>query len=272
MSNGLLRVIVSVIAIPGILAAGYFGGYFFLLFVLAIALISVYEFSVLVRGKNAHVNIAAGVISVLALLLNTFFRVIDNYLILMAIAAALSVIELFRNRDSAILNLGGTLLVIFYIGLFSSALISLREFYPASQHDYSKGGLIIISIFATIWICDSAAYYIGTAFGKHKLFPRVSPKKSWEGAIAGFVFSIIAMVIGKFVVVEFLSWNSIIGIGIIVGVLGQIGDLIESLFKRDSGVKDSSNLIPGHGGIFDRFDSLIFSAPFILILLKIFES
>jgi phosphatidate cytidylyltransferase len=127
-------------------------------------------------------------------------------------------------------------------------------------------------VFATIWICDSAAYYIGTAFGKHKLFPRVSPKKSWEGAIAGFVFAILAMVISKNIIIDFLSWNSVIGIGMIVGILGQVGDLIESLFKRDSGVKDSSNLIPGHGGIFDRFDSLIFSSPFILILLKIFES
>jgi phosphatidate cytidylyltransferase len=271
MSNGLLRVIVSVIAIPGILAASYFGGYFFLFFVLAIALISVYEFGILVRGKNSRVNLSAGIIAVLALLLNTFFRVVDNYLFLLVIIAALSIIELFRNKDSAILNLAGTLLVIFYIGLFSSALILLREFYP-SHDDYSKGGWIIVSVFATIWICDSAAYYIGTAFGKHKLFPRVSPKKSWEGAIAGFVFAILAMVISKNIIIDFLSWNSVIGIGMIVGILGQVGDLIESLFKRDSGVKDSSNLIPGHGGIFDRFDSLIFSSPFILILLKIFES
>ena len=79
------------------------------------------------------------------------------------------------------------------------------------------------------------------------------------------------MVVSKLIVLDFLSWNSIIGIGIIIGLLGQIGDLIESLFKRDSGVKDSSGLIPGHGGIFDRFDSLIFSAPLILILLMVIE-
>ena len=144
-----------------------------------------------------------------------------------------------------------------------------KQFCDLKFHKRKR--LLIISIFAAIWICDSAAYYIGTAFGKHKLFVRVSPKKSWEGAIAGFVFAILAMIASKIIVLDFLSWNSTIGIGIIIGVLGQIGDLIESLFKRDSGVKDSSNLIPGHGGIFDRFDSLIFTAPLILILLILFE-
>jgi phosphatidate cytidylyltransferase len=160
---------------------------------------------------------------------------------------------------------------ILYIGLFSGALISIREFFIQPEENYLQGGFLIICIFATIWICDSVAYYVGTAFGKHKLFPRVSPKKSWEGAIAGFGFSILTMIASKLIVLDFLSWNSTIGIGIIIGVFGQIGDLIESLFKRDSGVKDSSSLVPGHGGIFDRFDSLIFSAPLILILLKLIE-
>ena len=271
MSNGVLRVLVALIAIPIILAASYFGGYFFLFFVLVISLISFYEFSVLVRNKNMHVNLFLGLLSVFLFVVNSYVKYFDNYTSLLIVIAALCAIELFRNKNSALLNLGGTLLGILYIGLFSGALISIREFYILPEENYLQGGFLIICIFATIWICDSAAYYVGTAFGKHKLFPRVSPKKSWEGAIAGFGFAILAMVASKLIVLDFLSWNSIIGIGIIIGVLGQIGDLIESLFKRDSGVKDSSGLIPGHGGIFDRFDSLIFSAPLILILLMVIE-
>lgn len=271
MSNGVLRVLVSIIAIPVILAASYFGRYFFLFFVLVISLISFYEFSVLALNKNMHVNMIGGLLIVLFFVVNSYLKFIDNYASLLIVVAALCVIELFRNKNSTLLNLGGTLLGILYIGLFSSALISIREFYIQPEGNYMHGGFLIISIFAAIWICDSAAYYIGTALGKHKLFPRVSPKKSWEGAIAGFVFALLAMIAAKIIVLDFLSWNSAIGIGIIVGLIGQIGDLIESLFKRDSGVKDSSSLIPGHGGIFDRFDSLIFSAPLILILLTLIE-
>jgi len=100
------------------------------------------------------------------------------------------------------------------------------------------------------------------------LFPRISPKKSWEGAIAGFVFSVLIMIAAKFIVLEFLQWTTIIAFGIIVGIIGQIGDLVESMLKRDAGVKDSSALIPGHGGIFDRFDSLLYTAPVIFIYLK----
>ncbi len=112
------------------------------------------------------------------------------------------------------------------------------------QVDYTQGRIVIISIFASIWICDSAAFFGGTALGKHKLFPRVSPNKSWEGAIFGLLFAVIAMVISKAIFLDFLSWFDVITIGLIVGIIGQIGDLIESLFKRDAGVKDSSGLIP----------------------------
>ena len=122
--------------------------------------------------------------------------------------------ELFRNYDSAILNLGATLLGIFYFGLFGSALIGIREFYPESNGLYINGGYLIISIFATIWICDSAAFFGGTALGKHRLFLRVSPKKSWEGAIFGFVFAILTMISAKYLVLDFLSLKDVIIIGL----------------------------------------------------------
>ena len=265
ISNTATRIIVSVIAIPAIVAACYFGEYYFFAFVLGIGIISYYEFWSFVRNKNINANLIVGIISVGVIITNSYKSFITYYPLLIIILLLLSTIELFRNKNSAIINLGTTLLGILYFGMFASALLSIREFY---QVDYTRGGLLIISIFASIWICDSAAFFGGTSLGKHKLFPRVSPNKSWEGAIFGLLFAVIAMVISKVIIIDFLSWLDVIIIGIIVGIIGQIGDLIESLFKRDAGVKDSSALIPGHGGIFDRFDSLLYSAPAVFLYIK----
>ena len=270
--NTAKRVWVSVITIPAILAASYLGNIYFYLFVLIIALVSFYEFNLLVKNKNVEVNLFVGYLSIIFVITNQYFFIMEIYPFILLVTVLISCIELFRKKKSPILNIGSTLLGIFYIGFFSSTLVSIREFYPSFGNLYYQGGFLVISILISIWVCDSAAFFGGTALGKHKLFPRVSPNKSWEGAIFGFVFSILSMTVLKMIILQFLSWVSVISLGIIVGVIGQIGDLVESLFKRDAGVKDSSNFIPGHGGIFDRFDSLLFSAPVILLYLRYFTS
>jgi phosphatidate cytidylyltransferase len=269
-SENLKRVIVSVVAIPVILIATYLGGYYFVAFVIIISLMSFYEFSLIVRNKNAYANLVLGELIILLFLLNQFKTFIDTYSLILISSLTLLILELFRNKGSAILNLGVTFLGIFYIGIFSTALIALREFYNIVGHDYIYGAYLVISIFVSIWIGDSAAYYGGTAFGKHRLFPRVSPKKSWEGAILGFIFSVATMILAQIIILDFLSILNALVIGIVIGVVGQIGDLVESLLKRDAIVKDSSSLIPGHGGFFDRFDSLLFSAPVIWMYLSYF--
>ncbi len=263
------RVVVSVIAIPVILAATYLGGYYFFIFVAVVGLVSFYEFSILVKNKGADAHLVWSMLVIFFLLLNQYLNIIELTTFILLISLSLLILELFRNKGSAILNLGVTFLGIFYVGIFLSSLIALREFYP-DTNEYQRGAFILFSIFTSIWIGDSAAYYGGTALGKHKLFPRVSPKKSWEGAIFGFIFSIGAMILAKFIILDFLSLSSIVIIGLIIGTFGQIGDLVESLLKRDSDIKDSSSLIPGHGGFLDRFDSLIFSAPVIWLYLKYF--
>ncbi|MCZ7602248.1 MAG: phosphatidate cytidylyltransferase [Melioribacteraceae bacterium] len=261
------RIIVSVAAIPFIGLAAYFGGILFLIFVLGIALISFFEFSILVKSKGTNPNLIFGLTSVVLILLNVYFEWLDFYILILLISFILLIVELYRDNNSAILNLGSTFLGIFYIGVFSASLLSIRELFNFSNQLYEQGGLLIIALFVTIWICDSAAFFLGTAFGKHKLFPRVSPKKSWEGAIAGFIFAILTMIAAHFILLDFLSLVDSFIIGTIVGTVGQIGDLIESLIKRDANVKDSSALIPGHGGVFDRFDSLLFSAPAVYVYL-----
>jgi phosphatidate cytidylyltransferase len=124
----------------------------------------------------------------------------------------------------------------------------------------------ILLLLAIIWVGDSAAYYCGRSLGRHALAPKVSPKKTVEGAIAGFAGSIVAGVIGG---TWFLgeTWSNLVWISSLTAVAGQLGDLAESVLKRSAGVKDSSSIVPGHGGILDRLDSLFFAAPVFYWLL-----
>jgi phosphatidate cytidylyltransferase len=223
------------------------------------------------RNKHSYVNLALGWLIVFLIIINEYKQFIPIQSLILLSIVVLLLFELFRNKESAISNLGTTLLGLFYIGFFSAALVDLREFYNDSAFTYIQGGYLIISILVSIWVCDSAAYFLGTALGKHKLMPRISPNKSWEGAIAGFIFSVITLIAAKALLLEFLDWRDTIAIGIIIGILGQCGDLIESMIKRDSRVKDSSSIIPGHGGIFDRFDSLLFTAPVVYLYLKLIQ-
>jgi phosphatidate cytidylyltransferase len=265
LSNTATRIIVSVIAIPAIVLTSYAGSYYFYIFVMGIGIISYYEFCSFVKKKDINANLLLGIVAVGLIITNSFIKLIEYYPLLLLLLLIFTLAELFRNSGSAIINLGTSLLGILYTGFFASALLHIREFYIT---DYTYGGLLVISLFVSIWICDSAAFFGGTALGKHKLFPRVSPNKSWEGAVFGLFFSIAAMLAAKILVLDFLSWITVVLMGVIVGTIGQIGDLIESLFKRDAGVKDSSGIIPGHGGIFDRFDSLLYTAPAVLLYLK----
>jgi phosphatidate cytidylyltransferase len=283
------------------------GGILFFLFVAIASAMALIEFYTLVQSKGAKPLVTLGVISGVFVNLSFYndklhaliadalhvggvpFPTSSQFLMitLLLSIAVFGLVELFRNNGSAILNLATTIMGVLYIPLFFGAFIGIRElfipvdfpflrFFPndsavlnVTNLDtvYKWGGYTVISIFAMIWICDSAAYYGGMLTGKHKLFPRVSPKKSWEGAIFGFIFAILSAIGAKMLVLPYLTYGNAIVIGFIVGTIGQLGDLVESLIKRDAGVKDSSNLIPGHGGVFDRFDSLLLVAPVVYLYL-----
>ncbi|AFN74866.1 phosphatidate cytidylyltransferase [Melioribacter roseus P3M-2] len=266
-SNLTKRVIVALFGIPVILFLAIAGKGPFLFFALFIGITSFAEFAGMLKRRKYYPNVILGSIAIIALIFNAYFYFVEFEILAFLIVAVALMWEMFRNKESAVANIGATLTGIFYIGMFSSALVAIREFYSDSFFLYDNGGYLIIGILASIWVCDSAAYFIGTALGKHKIFPRISPNKSWEGSIAGLVFAVATMVVFKFLLLDVLTLKDGVIIGLIIGVFGQIGDFAESMLKRDSGVKDSSSVIPGHGGIFDRFDSLIYSAPLVYIYL-----
>jgi len=275
MSNLTARVLVAAIAIPVIVAASYLGGSYFFIFTTALVIISANEFYFLAKKKNLDPAAKVGVTSVGAMNAVAYGFGIRAVLdILIFIIGFVLFYELLRKRTDGVRgtfeNVGSTLTGIVYIGLFGSMLTITRQRYGIENiflNDRSAG-LFVITLFATIWICDSAAYFVGKAAGKHKMSKFVSPNKTWEGAVAGFLFAIATSISAKLLMMPYLNFKLALGTGVVVGTIGQVGDFVESMFKRDAGVKDSSEMIPGHGGVFDRFDSLLFSAPFIYLMLK----
>ncbi|RXP46596.1 phosphatidate cytidylyltransferase [Lutibacter sp. HS1-25] len=171
---------------------------------------------------------------------------------------------LLAKKEDVISHLGKIFLTIIYIVVPFTLMVQI----PFLNTDYNYVNTTILGVFILIWTSDTFAFLIGKNFGKHKLLERISPNKTIEGFIGGMVFTFIAsFVLAKFFTTLSLDrWVVIAGI---VSIFGVLGDLIESMFKRQAGVKDSSNFIPGHGGFLDRFDSVIFAAPFIFIYLQV---
>ncbi|HEX4346637.1 MAG TPA: phosphatidate cytidylyltransferase [Vicinamibacterales bacterium] len=272
MTNLAQRVLVGVVAIPIIYLLCMAGGLYFFAFAAIASGLALHEFYGLARAKGARpltwLGIAAGFFVNLSFLRVTL-QTPPLAVVLTVSALAMALCELFRDEGSAIVNLSTTVFGVLYVSLFFGTLIGIRDLDTATAAlpaPYS-GGAMVMAMLVTIWICDSAAFHIGKPFGAHKLYPRVSPQKSWEGAVAGLAGAVITAVVAKYIALPFLPLPGAVYLGIIVGTVGQMGDLVESLLKRDAGVKDSSTLIPGHGGVFDRFDSVLLVAPCLFLYL-----
>ena len=172
---------------------------------------------------------------------------------------------LFRGRQPYIANVSTTILGFVYCGYFPLHLQLLRDISSEQYHD---GLGFVVMMFVAILLTDVGCYYAGTRFGKHKLAPVISPNKTIEGSVGGAVSAITgALIVGYFIGVE---WYLSVVAGLICTAFAQIGDLCESLIKRDAGVKDSGNSLPGHGGFLDRTDSFVFTIPVMFYFCKYF--
>lgn len=179
----------------------------------------------------------------------------------------LMVSELYLKQADPIQDWAYTMLSQMYIALPFS-LLNVLAFTATPQGAVSFNTLLPLSVFVFLWVNDSGAYCVGSLLGRHKLFPRISPGKSWEGSIGGAVFVLAAAyAISYFLDGTMLSTLEWLGLGLIVVVFGTWGDLIESLFKRTLGIKDSGNILPGHGGMLDRFDSSLIAIPAAVVYL-----
>ncbi len=172
----------------------------------------------------------------------------------------LFIFELFTESTRPFPNIGTYLLGLFYVGIPMTLLIE-TAFWTGDYGPHRVFGIMWL-----VWTNDTMAYFVGSKLGKNKFFPRISPKKTWEGTIGGLVFTVLmAFLLSSFI--DEYTTAQWLGIGVVVGIMGTLGDLVESMLKRSVGVKDSGTLLPGHGGLLDRFDSYLFVQPFIWVLL-----
>ena len=188
------------------------------------------------------------------------------YLIIFTLSILFFFVELYKSSETPFQNISLTFLGIIYIAIPFSLLISMVNLKTENTGFFT----LPVLYFFIIWTYDTFAYIVGIKFGKNRLFESISPKKSWEGAIGGIFFSfVLAYILSGFY--EFISLYQWLGLAAIIVVFGTLGDLTESMLKRSINCKDSGNFFPGHGGILDRFDSVLLSAPFVFIYLKIIE-
>jgi len=171
--------------------------------------------------------------------------------------------ELYRNKANPLINISITLAGLLYIALPFSML---NFFYTPGFRTSFTTPNVLIGFFLILWANDSFAYLTGVSIGKHRLFERISPKKSWEGSVGGFVSGLVTAWVVSVFFKEFDLFNWIV-IAAIIMILGTFGDLVESLFKRSLNVKDSGNILPGHGGLLDRFDAVLLAAPAVFVYL-----
>lgn len=179
----------------------------------------------------------------------------------------LLVAELYAKQKDPINNWAYTMLSQMYIALPFS-LLNVLAFTARPDGQVAFNTLLPLSVFVFLWLNDTGAYCVGSLLGRHKLFPRISPAKSWEGSIGGAVVVLAAAyAIGYYIDGLMLTLWQWLGLGLVVAVFGTWGDLVESLFKRTLGIKDSGNILPGHGGMLDRFDSSLLAIPAAVVYL-----
>jgi phosphatidate cytidylyltransferase len=266
-----LRIASGLAFVPLLILLARAGGYVFLGFVALQVTLGLIEFYRMMRAKGLSPRLWLGVAISLALL-GAVYRwhgvpgdVLASGALLLVLAFGLRRPELPRPVESMAVTLFGVL----YVGWLSAHLVLLRELPWRAGSTYPEGASYVLLAFFVTWSCDTGAYSVGRLLGRNRPWTRISPLKTIEGAIGGFAFALAAALIARAWFAPFLRVVDALALGVLVGVFAQVGDLVESLLKRDARTGDSSDLIPGHGGVLDRFDSLYFAAPIVYYYLKL---
>lgn len=272
MSAIVTRAITGLVLVAAITASVLAGSYSFIALLLMVNLLALVEFFRLLRTEHLQPRVKEGLFGstvffvtaclVFADLINVTFFLVNIPVVILILLR-----ELYAKATTPFQNLSLTFFGIAYVTLPIILFVGIA-FLPLGQGIYHPA--IVLGYFIILWASDTGAYAVGSLIGKHKLFERVSPKKTWEGSVGGILAAVVAgYVVSLYEVrISLLDW---LIMSAVIAVMGTYGDLLKSLLKRTAGVKDSGTLLPGHGGFLDRFDSLIGSAPVVfsyLVLCK----
>jgi phosphatidate cytidylyltransferase len=261
MRNLFKRIFSGIVYILIFISAILFSKESYIVLIALFGFLCIWEFSKMVALKNYAAYLFFPFLLFLLMKRQESFAT-TIVLIITLLSSSSLIYQLFTNKEIKFTNERSKLGVTIRYVIFSMCFLILLPFYENSFHPS-----LMIGILSIIWVNDSFAFLIGKNFGKNKLFPSVSPKKTVEGLLGGLVFSLLAGLFISKINLDFSLLNWLI-IAVIVSLIGTIGDLVESKFKRQANIKDSGNIMPGHGGILDRLDSLLFAAPFVYLYIN----
>lgn len=269
MNNFLIRTITGSLFVILVVASLLLGQYTYLSFSGLVIFLSMLEFYRLAKLERTSAQVFLGIAGGLALFFLSWLIMIQkleikSFILLLPFIFFIFIAELFRNRRKPFANIAYTITGMIYIALPFSFF---HAFVYTSGNQMHYNPYLLLGIFILMWVFDSCAYLVGVTIGKRRLFERISPKKSWEGFIGGILLTLpVAWFYASYSgLLHAVDW---LAIALIVSVFGTLGDLIESMFKRSLGTKDSGKILPGHGGILDRFDGIFISSPMIYLYLQ----
>jgi phosphatidate cytidylyltransferase len=271
------RVLSAVVVVPILFASIWFGNPWFSIVVAIAALLGVLEFYSMVSRRGWQPLTFFGTLWTLFFILNAYYTpkyASDNTYIfvtsgLIALAIALSLVWVLFLRSSVekvMASWAASVAGIFYMGWLLSYWVLIMNSYGGA---WDGRDWVLLALFSTFAV-DTTAYFIGRTWGRHKMAPTVSPGKTWEGAVGGLAGAIAAVIVLALLLDINISYSQMVILGVLIAVFAQLGDLAESKLKRSMGVKEAGNLIPGHGGILDRLDSIVFTGVVVYYCLRWF--
>ena len=278
------RLLVSFLGIPALVWIIWLGGRAYALLITGVVILGLWEYFKLLRRGGLTPRPIPSYLAALALLAACAHHVglfgqpptwetlgLQFFTIVFILVLVLQTVEVLLPSRTAWMNLSANLLGVLWVAGFGASFILVRS------ADFSSFGgsvdaafRLTVSLYVSVWICDSLAYLIGKRFGKKKILPSVSPKKTVAGTVSGLIGALLTMFLlgaSGFLPMDIFSSDRLLMLGLIVGGAGQMGDFVESRLKRDFDVKDTGALLPGHGGVLDRFDSLLFVMPLTYLYL-----